>query len=841
MSHNPSISEFIERIRTDPELGPNIVYWDRTDARSMQTGPFPPSLHQSITQALKTRGISSLYSHQLTAWNLAQAHVHQVIVTGTASGKTLCYNLPVLDRLLHVPEARALYLFPTKALAHDQLAILQDLVSSLQTETLIAASYDGDTPDAARKQIRESAAIILTNPDMIHAGILPHHTLWAGFFSHLEFIIIDEVHTYRGVFGSHIANTLRRIKRICRHYGSDPVFILTSATIANPADLASKLIEAPVVLNDQDGSPRGQRHFMIYNPPLVNPDLGIRRSSIFESTRLAEESIAAGNQTIVFGRSRRTVELILNYLHKVLPLLRERINGYRSGYLAADRRQIEQHLRSGFTRAVVATNALELGIDIGDLQTAILVGYPGSVSSTRQQTGRVGRHTDDSASILITTADPLDQFFARKPEYLTGANPEIALINPDHILILMQHIRCAAFELPFEAGEGFGRIPAEVVHEYLSILEQQKDIYSSNGKYYWMKDEYPSGSVSLRSASSQTVALKVETEKGWSKLGEVDLSSSYWMVHPNAIYLHEGQTYFVKSLDLEESAAYLTPVEQDYYTEARQQTQITIIEQKEKNETPLVVKGFGEIQVSRQVIGYREIKWDTHEQLGIGEVQLPPYEFPTMGYWFGLTERLIENLRAQGLWLNDPNEYGPRWSKIRDQVRARDHYRCQICGIPENGRAHHVHHKIPFRSFDNIEQANQLDNLITLCPNCHRRAEMIVYMQSGLAGLSYAVYHLAPVHLLCDSHDIEVHSDPQSILTNGLPTIAVYDAVPAGIGLSRQLYDIQNQMMKDCYDLISSCGCTEGCPSCVGPVAENGSGAKVETLAILKQLIGIDR
>lgn len=840
MSHkNDQLNQFLEEIQTDSYLGPNILYWDRTEARPAQTLPFPAGLQPSLQSRLEKMGISRLYTHQARAWVLAQAHQHQVIVTGTASGKTLCYNLPVIDRALESPSTRALYLFPTKALAHDQLSAVQELLRDLEPHSVTAAAYDGDTPENARKWIRENASIVITNPDMLHAGILPHHTLWGSFFSNLEFVIVDEVHTYRGVFGSHLANIFRRFKRICRHYGSDPVYIFTSATIANPSELASSLIESPVEINNQDGSPRGRRNFLIYNPPLINPDLGIRSSSIFETTRLAEKSIATGNQTIIFGRSRRTVEIILNYLQRVLPMQKERINGYRSGYLASDRRKIEQNLRSGFTRAVVATNALELGIDIGALQTAILTGYPGSISATTQQSGRVGRHTDDSAAILVATPDPLDQFFARKPEYLTGSSPEKALINPDHLLILMQHIRCAAFELPFNPGDGFGHISPELVQDFLAVLEQQGEVFESGGKYFWTKDEYPAGAVSLRCATTQQISLKVEGEKGLEKIGEVDVASAHWMVHPQAVYMHEGQTYLVQTLDLEGSTAILTPVKQDYYTEPRMQTQIRLIERTDQISAPLFLRGVGEIEVSRQVIGYREIKWDTHENLGIGEVQLPPYVFPTVGCWLGLTDTLVDTLRQSGLWNNDPNKYGPHWEKIRDQVRARDHYRCQVCGAQESEHPHHVHHKIPFRSFVNADQANQLENLITLCPACHRRAEAVVHIQSGLAGLSYSIGHLAPVHLLCDIHDIEVTFDLQSVLTNGLPTIIVYDAIPAGIGLSRNLFEIQDELLSDCFDLISQCECVDGCPSCVGPVAENGLGGKKETLSILSLLLGM--
>lgn len=485
------VSRLISRWRATPEVGDNISAWRSEPARPPQLEPLPAELHPALAAALRRRGIHALYSHQADAWRHACRGEHFVVVTGTASGKTLCYNLPVLDRLFNSPESRALYIFPTKALAQDQASALENLVQAaeaaaadpsmiapeLQTRARLTrvpvAVYDGDTPSSARPAIRRNARLIITNPDMLHTGILPHHTAWAEFFRSLDYVVIDELHTYRGVFGSHVANVLRRLRRIARFYGASPRFILTSATIANPTGLAERLVEAPVALVDNDGSARGPRHFLIYNPPLVDPDLGLRRSAVQESIHLADDLLAYQVQTIIFGRSRRTVELILTYLRERLQGRpgspssgadpSAAIRGYRSGYLPSQRREIEKGLRQGSVRAVVATNALELGIDIGGLGAAVLVGYPGTIAATWQQAGRAGRGDAAALAVLVATADPLDQFLAHHPDYFFERTPEQALVNPDNLLILLNHLRCAAFELPFQAGDAFGSVPPEQV------------------------------------------------------------------------------------------------------------------------------------------------------------------------------------------------------------------------------------------------------------------------------------------------------------------------------------------------------------------------------------------
>jgi DEAD/DEAH box helicase domain-containing protein len=778
----------------------------------------------------------------VAAWEQAQAGNHIVIVTGTSSGKTLCYNLPVLDRLLRDPLSRALYLFPTKALAQDQLQNLEKLVKRTDDHAspIFPQIYDGDTPSSARSTIRTRSRLILSNPDMLHTGILPHHTIWAEFFRHLQFVIIDEVHTYRGVFGSHVANLIRRLKRITKFYGCQPQFILTSATIANPSDFVERLIEAPICLINRDGAAHGERNFLIYNPPVVNREVGLRRSSLLESVRLTSDLLAQGVQTLVFSRTRRSVELILSYLRTQTnePML---VRGYRSGYLAAERREIERGLRHGTTRAVVATNALELGIDIGGVEAIVLAGYPGTIAATLQQAGRAGRKSEASLAILVTSADALDQFLAHHPEYILNRSPEHALIQPDHLLIVLNHIRCAAFELPFETGESFGKLGANIVAEYLQYLETSGILHQSGGRYFWMADQYPANDISLRSTSPDSVLLEVEDGGVWKTIGQVDQASAYWMVHPEAVYLHEGQQYIVETLDLEKKIAFLQPLHLDYYTEPLQESTVEKTSTLKENPIPGGGKAYGELIITNQVTGFRKVKWLTREVLGTGMLDLPTTQLITTGFWLWLDSESVDRLQVEGLWTNAPNDYGPTWPQQRLRALERDHHRCQICGALEINAPHHVHHKTPFRTFPSTEAANTLENLITVCPSCHRKVEQAVQMRSGLAGLAYVLGKLAPLFLMCDEHDLGVTSDPQSSLADGQPVAIIYDNIPAGIGLSEQLYDLHEELVSRAFEIVSTCDCEDGCPSCVGPAGENGAGGKRETLAIFSMLRGTDR
>ena len=833
------IESLLDFWKHDAETGPNFSAWQTTPARLSQTHPFPDDLPASLREVLTSRGIHSLYSHQLTAWTRSRAHKNIILATSTASGKTLAYNLPVLSTLIEDNEARALYLFPTKALAQDQLSTLERF--NVMTRVPVAI-YDGDTSQKDRAAIRKNARIVLSNPDMLHTGILPHHVNWSDFFINLKFIVIDETHTYRGVFGSHVANVIRRLKRVAKFYGADPQFILASATIGNPKELAEKLIEEQVELVDNDGSSRGERNFIIYNPPVTDPTLGLRKSSLLEAVRLANDLFTREIQSVVFARTRRSVEMILTYLQE-FPSPAGRgakgdgaIRGYRSGYLPLQRREIETGLRDGSVKTVVATNALELGIDIGGLGAAILVGYPGTIASARQQAGRAGRGDAPAVSLMVASANPLDQFLAHHPEYFFGSSPEQALVNPNHLLILLEHLRCAMFELPFQKGDGFGSLSDELVDEYLEFLVANQESHFSNEKYYWMKDQYPAANISLRSASPQSVVLQSTAEDGRPiVIGTVDGESAAWMVHPGAIYMHEAQQYFVQEFNLENHIAQLVPVGLDYYTEAQRRSEIQLLNKIDEAAVRGGQKGYGEIQVTTQVVGFKKLRWFTYENLGEEPLDLPPSELQTTGYWLSLSEETLSHLRDAELWTNDPNDYQPDWPKIRDRVRERDKYTCQVCGTIETDRQHDVHHKIPFRTFATAQEANRLENLTTLCRTCHQNVEQNVRMRSGLAGLGFVLGNLAPLFLMCDTRDLGVHTDPAGVV-NGAPSVVLYDHVPAGIGFSQKLFEIHDELITRALELVSECPCEDGCPSCVGPGGENGVGGKQEALAILKEL-----
>ena len=839
-----TLSALLARWRADPSIGGNITAWEILPARGARFVPLPDDLHPALRDSLHRGGITALYRHQHDALMAARNGAHVAVATGTASGKTLCYNLPVLDRLLREPEATALYLFPTKALARDQLSGIRDLLSGNRqpAQSPTPSVYDGDTPASERPKIRANARILLTNPDMLHTGILPHHTRWERFFRGLRFVVIDEMHTYRGVFGSHVANTLRRLKRIAAFYGAAPQFVLTSATIGNPRQLAEQLIEAPVTLIGEDASARGEKHFIIYNPPVVDKALGIRAGVLGETLRLLEDLLTYGMQTIVFGRTRRTVELLLR---DTLPPPPGReaggegeIRAYRSGYLPRQRRAIERGLREGSIRAVMSTSALELGIDIGQMGAAILAGYPGSIASAWQQAGRAGRGREASLAVLVASASPLDQFLARHPEYFFSRSPEQARIDPDNPLILLAHLRAAAFELPFRAGETFGRVTWRELSEYLDFLRETGDLLKSGTRFFWGGGEFPAAEVSLRSASPRRVTLQSVQNGKITTIGEVDWESAPWMVHPEAIYLHQGETFFVDDLDLEAGTARMRPVDVDFFTRPQRETEIQPLELRGRAEARGGFKSHGEIRVTTRVTGYRKIRWGTGETLGYGEVDLPPGELLTTGYWLSLSAETVAALDAAGLWGGERNDYGRDWPRLREAVRARDGYRCRFCGAPEGERAHHVHHLRPFRTFESADAANRLENLVTLCPACHRRAEHAVRVRSGLAGLAFVLESIAPLFLMCDRGDLGVHADPQSPLAEGRPAVILYDSVPGGIGFSARLYELHDELLGHAREVVASCGCADGCPSCVGPGGEEGSGGKQETLAILEVVSG---
>jgi DEAD/DEAH box helicase domain-containing protein len=622
----------------DPGALPGEVTLDQTvPGAPASFVPLPDDLPEDLALALRDRGIDRLYSHQTEALAAARAGRHLVVVTPTASGKTLCYNLPVLERILEHPESRALYLFPTKALAQDQMVELGEMVARLPVRLLVH-TYDGDTPAGQRTAIREAGHIVLTNPDMLHTGILPHHTRWRKLFSGLQYVVIDELHTYRGLFGSQVANVIRRLKRICEFYGSSPRFLCASATIANPRELAERLLEeADVALVDRNGAPRGERRLVFYNPPLVNRALGVRRSSLLEGCRIAAPWIKQGIQTIAFCRSRVSVEVMLSYLqHSLAPALdaRRRVRGYRGGYLPLRRREIEAGLRSGEVTGVVSTNALELGVDIGSLQAAVLVGYPGTIASTWQQFGRAGRRSG-SVAVFVASSSPLDQFIVRHPEYFLGASPEEGLIDADNLLVEAGHLQAALFELPFADQERFG---LSDVAPLLDLFQEDGVASRSGGRWYWNRESFPAEGVSLRRMAADNVVIIDTSNPRPDVIGEMDQFSAPTLLHEEAIYLQEGAQYHVDRLDWEEKKAYVRPVQVDYYTTALNSLSIRVLEAFAGPEGGDLDRSHGEVKLTSLATMFKKVRFQTHENIGSGPIRLPEQTLHTTAYWTSLAD-----------------------------------------------------------------------------------------------------------------------------------------------------------------------------------------------------------
>ena len=635
----PTLPELIRRLSQDAEFQKNITKWLTLKPQDAVFADFPTDLDPKLIAALHEKGIDRLYSHQAQAYETVMSGKNAVIVTPTASGKTLSYNLPIFQNLLKDHESRALYLFPTKALSQDQVREVQDLVRLLKAD-IKSFTFDGDTPADIRRTIRSAGHLVVTNPDMLHQGILPHHTLWIKLFENLKFVVLDEIHAYRGVFGSHLANLIRRLKRICKFYGSQPQFICSSATIANPKELAEALIEEPVELIDKNGAPRGEKHFLFYNPPVVNRELGLRRGVVNEVRSVVRRLLPTGAQMIVFARSRLRVEILLTYLREVAKQMKidpQRVRGYRGGYLPKERRAIEQGLKNGEIQVVVSTNALELGIDIGQLDISILAGYPGSVASTWQQAGRAGRRKGTSLTILVASSSPLDQYIIEHPEYFVEKNPETAQIDPDNLQILMSHLKCAAFELPFEEGEEFAK---GITQDLLEFLVEENILRKTDGKYFWMREIYPADEISLRNASPENVVI-INTSNHNQVLGEVDLFSAPELVHKDAIYIHEGVQYHVDELDWDEKKAYVHQVKVNHYTDAITKTNIKVLDILKEENASSYRKVFGELAVSRVTTGYKKIRFNTHENIGMGRVHLPEMEMQTTALWWEFPDEIF--------------------------------------------------------------------------------------------------------------------------------------------------------------------------------------------------------
>jgi len=752
-----NLIQAIEQFKADPKFKQNIIKWLTFPATPGDYQPFPESLDTKLVEILKAKGINKLYSHQVESFELAQSGVDFVVVTPTASGKSMCYNLPVMNTLLREdPEARALYLFPTKALSADQVDELYGDVEALGAD-IKTYTFDGDTPSTARSAIRKAGHIVVTNPDMLHSGILPHHTLWIKLFEKLRYVVIDELHHYRGVFGSHLANVLRRLHRLCEFYGSNPQFICCSATIGNPGELAQKITGREMKVIDKSGAPTGEKHFVLYNPPVVNTQLGIRASVIKEASRLATQFVANGIQTIIFARSRVRVEVLTRYVKetmKNLKLSQNLIRGYRGGYLPNERRAIERGLRNSTIKGVISTNALELGIDIGGLDVSIMAGYPGAVASTWQQAGRAGRQNDVSLAILVASSAPLDQFLMNHPEYFFGKSPESGIVDPDNLILLVSHLKCAAFELPVKADEKFGTAPVAQIMDHLAT---ERLVHRSNDSYHYTSETYPATDISLRSAAPENFVIMDKSDNG-RIIGEIDQFTAPELIHPEAIYLHQTAQYQIRELDWDGKRAYAIPVEVEYFTDSESKVSIKVL-LKDGEQEDKTVRGFGDVSVTRVVVNYKKIRFNTHENVGWGRVSLPEQTMHTTSFWVSFPDKLVESLNL-----------------TKDQLGG------------------------------------------------------------GLRGCAHLLRQIVPLWIMSDPSDIRSVSMVKSPYQE-LPTIYIYDSYPGGVGFSRKIYLMFDEIIKAASAYLANCPCESGCPSCVGPMLEVGEKGKQSAAVLLKAMV----
>jgi DEAD/DEAH box helicase domain-containing protein len=787
-----TLAEWLSRIENDRHFMENVRALKRLPSAPGRFADYPEWIDPRLRQLLERRGFRQLYSHQSDAIELIRRGQDVVLVTPTASGKTLCYNLPVLQQILADPDTRALYLFPTKALAQDQMHEIHGMISELGAD-IKTYTYDGDTPDDARQAIRKQGHVVVTNPDMLHAGILPHHTKWQKLFTNLKFVVIDELHVYRGVFGSHLTNVMRRLKRICRFYASDPVFICCSATVANPREHAESLLEKPMALIAASGAPAAAKTFMLYNPPIVNRELGIRQSALSPARNLAADLIANAIQTIVFTTSRLNVEVLTKYLKdrfsRKRPLETRFVTGYRGGYLPNLRREIENGLRERDVMGVVSTNALELGIDIGDLEACVMVGYPGSIASTWQQAGRAGRRMGQSFAMLIARSNPMDQFIVEHPDYFFSRSPEHCRVNPDNLLILLHHIKSAAFELPFERGESFGR---ENLEELLDYLENNGVLHRVADRWHWAAESYPADEISLRSVNPENIVVIDTTEAGQRRvIAEVDWDSAFTTVHTDAIYMVESQQYHVDHLDLARKQAYVHKVDADHYTDAMTYTHVRVIDGFGRKKHRDTIVEHGDVQVVRKVVGYKKIKFYTLENLGFGDVNLPEKDMHTTSYWFTIPKDLLTQL--------------------------------------------------PYT------QADLIDGLTGLGYSLQHLAAMM--LMADLHDLDRAIGDKSGEWFVRHGHNARtitaapaLSDNPSADTTLTMvdafdPTLFIYDAYPGGIGFSELLFQEHERLLSSAHRLIAHCTCTHGCPSCVGPRLEVGMSAKKVALSIIESIL----
>ncbi|MEW8436681.1 MAG: DEAD/DEAH box helicase [Candidatus Thiodiazotropha taylori] len=783
LCHSPD--QFADQLRQ--RNGERITGELTIPARRGKFAPFPDDLDPRLTRALISRGIKQLYSHQAAAWSAIQSLQHTVVVTPTASGKTLCYNLPVLQAALQ-DRAKSLYLFPTKALAQDQVAEINEINRS-ESLGIRAFTFDGDTPGDARKAVRTRGDIVVSNPDMLHQGILPHHTKWAQFFENLRYVVIDEMHTYRGVFGSHVANVIRRLQRVCKFYGSEPQFILCSATIANPAELARELIHGDVSAITESGAPQGARHLLLWNPPVVNHDLGIRASARSQSTRIAKSAVKHGLQSIVFAQSRLMVEVLTKYLKDNFdhdPRYPSRIAAYRGGYLPTERRSLEKRLRQGEIDCVVSTSALELGVDIGSLDLAILNGYPGTVAATWQRLGRAGRRQRSAIGVLVASSLPLDQYIIRNPEFFLGAAPEQARIDPDQLLILLDHIRCAAFELPFKEGDSFGK---QDLSEMLSYLEEHGILHREAKQWHWMADSYPANSVSLRSVAEGNFVVIDTTDGDKRIIAEVDYSSAPMTIYEGAIYMIQSMPYQVERLDWEGRKAFVTQTKADYYTDAIDYTRLKILQNFESQERFRYQVSQGEVHLVTRVAGYKKIRYYTHENVGYGKIDLPDQEMHTTAVWWQINPIALDQAFASR--------------------------QASLDGFLGAGYAMHV-----IATMRMLSESRDIGRAI-----------------GDGQDRWYASLENSGRGTLSDRSGQNI--DPDS-LDQFTPTLFLYDNYPGGIGITNPLFELRSRIVADARSLVESCDCACGCPGCIGPILagdeQGGNSAKHSALTVLSLL-----
>jgi len=780
----------LEAFTSTPSIASCLTHHEVVPAQAARTAPFPDWLDPAIVRMLRARGVDALYSHQRDALDLVRAGRDIAVVTPTASGKSLCYHLPVLHRMLERPGTRALYLFPTKALAQDQYHEVHRLVEGTGAD-IGTFTYDGDTPNDARIAIRDHGHIVISNPDMLHTAILPHHTKWAKLFRDLEFVVLDEVHTYRGVFGSHVCNVLRRLQRIAAFHGANPRFICCSATIANPGEHASGLIERPVTVVDKSGAPHGERHVLFYNPPVVNKQLGIRASYLHAARRFAEALIERDVPTIVFALSRLNVEILLRYLRESLKernIDPERVQGYRGGYLPTHRRAIERGLREGHVTGVVATNALELGIDIGHLSAVIVAGYPGSVASLWQQAGRAGRRSGASLTLFVARSAPLDQYIVENPAYFFEQSPEHARIHPDNLFVAVDHIRCGAFELPFEDGQGFGALPGEEVEAVLQHLAAHRVVNRSGGRTHWMNESYPANAVSLRRVHSENFVVVDMTRD--RIIAEVDFESVQTTLHDHAIYNVDGQPHEVVRLDYPNHKAFVRPVEPDYFTDAMTYSKVEVLEVEDTRPAEGAVVEHGAVSVTRKVVGFKKIKLYTHENVGYGEVTLPEVTLHTSAYWLTVPRAVLQEL-----------PWPP--AELVDALLGVSHALFSIAVITTMSDPRDLGHCVGDKSAQCSINANVNGKAVV---------EVLEGRAAALPGTD-----------LLNLFD---------------PTLFVYESVPGGVGFSEKLFQRHEAMIAAARDHVARCECEAGCPSCIGPMPNGDASRKQIALALLERLAG---